>query len=800
MVNFFLKILSMSLTASYCIILICLARLFLRKCPKIFSYLLWGIVAIRLICPVGIESSFSFISRPVKNLSDFLAAGSAEEMSNLPDNDNALSLDVPVVFGHLLKEENASESEDYPTLSSETVSPNNRNHINTLPTDAEGSSPKDGFTRMQQSAADGTVSAITAGMASVKNIFLSKSIVFILAYIWFAGALALLTYNIFSYRKILTKLKKSAMHDSFYKGVSVYTAEGLETPFVLGIRKASIYLPQALAEKERECCLAHEYAHIRRRDYLIKQCAFLFVCVHWFNPLMWLAFHLMTKDMEMSCDEMVLKNVSLQERKIYSKILLQSACRKSHLTGAVPSFGRDYVSSRIRNILKLRKRSSAVMLLGIVFIIICAIGLLTDPVNINVSLSKFISHAASNNSNLEMTKVVADLYAEELQYESELKQAKEAAVTAEILKNKNLYARAVLTDDADSEQNAENSENSQTKTGEKIEVLKLPDEFSKEITGTITTGDKVQILSIGASVLQDAVAYGDFPDISSASASLKEGIDYVMILFEDAEGVQKRGYVKKDNLSLSLSDNTMDSYVYWTAKVWCGYFCTKNFTLMGQLASLDSREYSQYIHHSEAFVYTDNPRSFPWKGYYIAVEPDAVLSNKNEVKVKLYYLEESAKPEMTVWRQDIMIQTDKLREISNIDDLLLGGMVDFLPERRCGDKISTYEEFKEIYVPAEGVYCFADFDYENKIFQIHASARGDRTFREPECALRYYLHLGEEVLVEESAEEEAGKADKSDKKKYDAYTRVKCTFTDDRVLIFPMYQKNGLWYIDGAAL
>ncbi|MCM1535416.1 MAG: hypothetical protein NC126_05800 [Clostridium sp.] len=796
MVNFFLKILSMSLTASYCIILICLARLFLRKCPKIFSYLLWGIVAIRLICPVGIESSFSFISRPVKNLSDFLAAGSAEEMSNLPDNDNALSVDVSVVFGHLLKEENASESEDYPTLSSETVSPNNRNHINTLPTDAEGSSPKDGFTRMQQSAADGTVSAITAGMASVKNIFLSKSIVFILAYIWFAGALALLTYNIFSYRKILTKLKKSAMHDSFYKGVSVYTAEGLETPFVLGIRKASIYLPQALAEKERECCLAHEYAHIRRRDYLIKQCAFLFVCAYWFNPLIWLAFHLMTKDMEMSCDETVLKNVTLHERKIYSRILLQSACGKSNLIGAFPSFGKDYVSSRIRNIMKLRKRSRTVLWFCMVFLLICTAGMLTDPVNIKMPLSKIISHAASNNSNSEIAKVVADLYAEELQYESELKQAKEAAITAEFLKQGNLYARVVLADNEDAEQNAIKS---QTKISEKIEVLARPSESSKEAVGTLTVGDKVQILSIGASVLQDAVAYGDFPDISSASKSIK-GIDYAMILFEDAEGAQKRGYVKKENLSLSLSDNTMDAYVYWTAKVWCGYFCTKNFTLMGQLASLDSREYSQYIHHSEAFVYTDNPRSFPWKGYYIAVEPDAVLSNKNEVKVKLYYLEESAKPEMTVWRQDIMIQTDKLREISNIDDLLLGGMVDFLPERRCGDKISTYEEFKEIYVPAEGVYCFADFDYENKIFQIHASARGDRTFREPECALRYYLHLGEEVLVEESAEEEAGKADKSDKKKYDAYTRVKCTFTDDRVLIFPMYQKNGLWYIDGAAL
>ncbi len=164
------------------------------------------------------------------------------------------------------------------------------------------------------------------------------------AYIWLIVTLLLFTYDIISYVRTKRKLKARAVYGYQYKKIPVYLVNGLESPFVLGIKNVVIYLPKTLTEQESRHCLSHEYTHIRRRDYLIKQLAFLLTCVYWFHPLIWLAFHLMAKDMEMSCDESALRNADLQERKAYAKALVQLYTEKQTFEGYVLSFGRSNIS------------------------------------------------------------------------------------------------------------------------------------------------------------------------------------------------------------------------------------------------------------------------------------------------------------------------------------------------------------------------------------------------------------------------------------------------------------------------
>ena len=153
----------------------------------------------------------------------------------------------------------------------------------------------------------------------------------------------------------------------------------IETPFVYGLFEPMIYLPSSLNEKDREIVLKHERMHIARRDHLLKPLAYLISIVHWFNPLVWLSYHLFCKDIEIACDEAVIKDMSLQEKKDYSKTLLSCAAHKRFVFSYPLAFGEVGIKERVKNVLDYKKPSFWIILAGIVICVVTGVCFLTNP-------------------------------------------------------------------------------------------------------------------------------------------------------------------------------------------------------------------------------------------------------------------------------------------------------------------------------------------------------------------------------------------------------------------------------------
>src|SRR5690554_824484 len=253
MSELFLSVLNMSLTASYVIIFVILARLLLKKAPKVISYALWGVVAFRLIIPFSFESMFSL----------------------MPRNTNAVPIPHDIIY------------QKSPQINS-------------------GIEVVDSFVNK-------SLPAPTVG-ASVNPL---QIYVEIGAYIWILGIMVLLIYSVVSALQLKRQLKSSQLIE-----MNIYEAKNLKTPFVLGLIRPKIYLTVGLNDTERSYILLHEQTHIHRKDHIIKVLAFLTLSIHWLNPLVWIAFILMSKDMELSCDERVLKEMNEDIKKPYANSLL----------------------------------------------------------------------------------------------------------------------------------------------------------------------------------------------------------------------------------------------------------------------------------------------------------------------------------------------------------------------------------------------------------------------------------------------------------------------------------------------
>lgn len=337
MTKLFLTILCMSLTASYCVLFVCGARLILKRAPKFFSYLLWLVVGFRLLCPWSLQSVYSLLGE--------------EAVQPVSDLQNVLT-DQP--------------DENSPLQNSE-ITPQN---LNTAPYN-------DPFSEQN---APSKINGVQKVSAAIFMIFLNSA-----SYVWIAGVVLLIAYSLFSYLHLKKQLSAKCWDSGSYHGVPLRTANGLDTPFVLGFFKTFIYLPASLTNEELSQCLSHEYAHIRRKDHLIKQFAFILCCIYWFNPFIWLAFHLMTKDMEMSCDEIALKGNTLEDRKAYSITLLSLSSKPGHFAGCPLAFGENSAKARIKNIMNYKKPGFWVILGSILLVLVCIVGLMTNPVQLTKS-------------------------------------------------------------------------------------------------------------------------------------------------------------------------------------------------------------------------------------------------------------------------------------------------------------------------------------------------------------------------------------------------------------------------------
>lgn len=325
--DIFSVVLNMSLAANIVILTVYLARLVLQRAPKIYSYLLWALVLFRLLCPVSITSSFSLIPERI---------GSGEIITEWEDDYIG---ETHTYFDNRTEYETAVEA------GRETI-PAGENHFYVV-TGSDGiSKPK-----------------------TVENAILPM-----LATAWLGGMVVLGFYSSVSYIRI-RKQTRAAI--PFRK--NIYLADQVTSPFVMGLFHPAIYLPSTLDDSERCYIIAHERHHIYRGDHIFKALGFLALTIHWFNPLVWLAFSLASCDMEMSCDEAVIRLLGEDIRADYSATLLNLATGRRLFVGSPLAFGEDHPTDRVRNLAKWKKPAIWVIIICILVCAVLAVCLLTDP-------------------------------------------------------------------------------------------------------------------------------------------------------------------------------------------------------------------------------------------------------------------------------------------------------------------------------------------------------------------------------------------------------------------------------------
>ena len=319
MMNLFLVILNMSITASYIALAVIMVRFLLRRAPKIFSYILWAAVAIRLFTPVSFASRFSILS--LVKPQDKTGTGFMEF--------------VP---------------QDIGMQKNPVVDTGIKGISHFINSSLPAATPLASANPMQ----------IIMGIGSI---------------VWITGVVILLIFSILSYMKILTKVRTATLIKD-----NIYETDQIETPFVCGFLNPKIYIPTGMSDHELSYILLHEQIHIMRRDYLIKPFAFILLIIHWFNPLMWLSYALMSKDMEMSCDESVVNKMGQKIKRSYSTSLLTlSVNKKSLLTSSPLAFGESDVKARIKNILTYRQPSKKMITAYMLVIAALVVGCTANP-------------------------------------------------------------------------------------------------------------------------------------------------------------------------------------------------------------------------------------------------------------------------------------------------------------------------------------------------------------------------------------------------------------------------------------
>ena len=343
MESVFLKILNMSLTAGCVTAVVILARQFLRRAPKKYSYLLWLVVAFRLVCPFSFNSDIS-----VFNLKAFDFINGNAYQSGQPDERTADAM----TNANTNADAGADVKTDGDAIANSGVTYIYRQGNYTLADTRKGNST------VGVGASGGADGSARAGLG----------ITAIAAFAWAAGVIVMAVYGGVSYVLLQRKLKKALKI-----GDNVYRSDKINTPFVMGIVHPRIYVPCFLDKSALEYVLLHERCHIKRHDYIVKMVSFVLLCLHWFNPLIWLAFHLMGKDMEMSCDEMVVEKMNVKHdtdtskiNKDYSYALLSCASAGRFPAPGPLCFGDISVKGRIKNVLNYRKPRKVMNVIAVV--------------------------------------------------------------------------------------------------------------------------------------------------------------------------------------------------------------------------------------------------------------------------------------------------------------------------------------------------------------------------------------------------------------------------------------------------
>lgn len=199
--------------------------------------------------------------------------------------------------------------------------------------------------------------------------------IYIGSYIWQIGIVIMFLYAFISYVRIRLKVRESLKVDG-----NVYQCDHIPSPFILGVIKPKIYLPATLTDEQTEFVVAHERAHLKRLDHIWKPLGYLLLTVYWFNPVLWLAYILLCRDIEYACDEKVVKSMNLDAKKEYSTTLLSLSIHRPYVTACPLAFGESGVKSRIKSVLNYKKPAFWVIAISIVLCIVMVVCFLTNPV------------------------------------------------------------------------------------------------------------------------------------------------------------------------------------------------------------------------------------------------------------------------------------------------------------------------------------------------------------------------------------------------------------------------------------
>ena len=342
MSELFLKIVNMSISASWVVIAVLTLRFCLKKAPKWVNVLLWGIVAVRMVFPFSIESVLSLIP-------------SAETIS-------------PTI----MMEQSPSVQTGVPAL----------NHV-INPVISSSFTPAPGVS------------------ANPLQIWIP-----VLAGIWLFGIAALFLYSAVSYWRLRRKVCEAVI----LRG-NIYQSEKVCSPFVLGIIRPKIYLPYHMDSREMDHVIAHEQTHIRRKDHWWKPLGFLLLTTHWFNPLMWLSYILLCRDIELACDEKVIRKMSNEQRADYTQALVACSVDRRLITACPLAFGEIGVKERVKSVMNYKKPAFWIVLASVIVCAVIAVCFLTNPIgfqfdvsaNTIVSANHFDMRNADDPVAIEMT-------------------------------------------------------------------------------------------------------------------------------------------------------------------------------------------------------------------------------------------------------------------------------------------------------------------------------------------------------------------------------------------------------------
>lgn len=311
MSGIFLKLLNLSISASWLVLVVLALRLVLKRAPKWVNVLLWGMVALRLMLPFSIESALSLIP-------------SAETVS-------------PEVV----------RFDPAPTITSGV----------TIIDNAVNPSLSESFA--------------AAPLASVNPLYVWT---YLAGWVWLIGLAAMLLYALVSYLRLRRRVSASIP-----LWENIYVCDEVPSPFILGIVRPRIYLPSALDEAQRGSVLSHERAHLARRDHWWKPLGFALLAVYWFNPLLWLAYTLLCRDIELACDERVLRGMDAGQVKAYSSALLACSVPRRMIAACPLAFGEVGVGARVKNALRYKKPAFWVVAASVAVCVVVAVCFLTDP-------------------------------------------------------------------------------------------------------------------------------------------------------------------------------------------------------------------------------------------------------------------------------------------------------------------------------------------------------------------------------------------------------------------------------------